>query len=130
MWGFLNGMGHVDLDLSLLVVHRKLAEQVIELIKAGGVMADGAAAPAQGNVGVRSQLGLQHAWPNLIQSNLVSQPWNVQELDLFGSRDFLTAATADQALAPMLAQGSPVSKVWAPCSKPLCSASTSSTLTL
>jgi hypothetical protein len=59
--------GHVDLDLSLLVVHRKLAEQVIELIKAGGVMADGAAAPAQGNVGVRSQLGLQHVWSNLIQ---------------------------------------------------------------
>ncbi len=34
-----------------------------------------------------------------------------EEIDLFGSRDFLTGALAEQALAAMLAPGSAIRKV-------------------
>jgi hypothetical protein len=82
-------------------------------------MADGAAA-AQGNAGV-SFINVTLGRPAATHPELMSFTRAVlQELDLFGSRDFLTAATAEQALAPMLAQGSSVSKVSLPCSKACC----------
>ncbi|KAJ9527014.1 hypothetical protein QJQ45_025289 [Haematococcus lacustris] len=76
--------GNRPLSETTKAYSRKLSEQVIELIKAGGIVAAASQDPQQ---------------------------CSGEELDLFGSRDFLTESSAKQALAPLLARGSSIRKV-------------------
>jgi hypothetical protein len=109
---------------------RKLGELALEVVKAGGL--DDGASQQTGTAEVRRGCGrpwqaaagrgiafdaAERAQPRLVRGWSLTHVLPLllpQELDLTGSRDFLTSESAKEALALLLAQGSKVKRVRRP----------------